>query len=94
MMCNAGCGMKELRMSEEQTESDKERLTSRRELLAEAGRWALFAGLAAGVLWLARKGEAPTAAECPGPGACGRCPALAGCRLPRALTMKQTGQES
>ena len=78
-------------------------VTSRRELLAEAGRWALFAGLAAGVLWLARKGARKMGTDtildgqngvCPPfSGACGRCPALAGCRLPQAVSAKRVQEE-
>jgi hypothetical protein len=85
--------MKELRMKEEQVRSDKGHVTSRREFLAEAGRWALVAGLAAGVFWLTRKGAAPSAANCPGLGACGRCPVLAGCRLPQAVSAKRVQEE-
>ena len=85
--------MKGPRMSEEQVTSDNGHVTSRRELLAEAGRWALVAGLAAGVFWMTRKGAAPSAADCPGLGACGRCPALAGCRLPQAVSAKRVQEE-
>jgi hypothetical protein len=84
--------------------SDKGHVTSRRELLAEAGRCALVAGLAAGVLWLARKGttrkmgtdtilEGQNGVCPPFPGACGRCPVLAACRLPQAVSAKQVQEE-
>ena len=66
---------------------------NRRTALRAIGRGAIFGGLGMLALALGRHAGAPTRREtpCMGGGRCGKCPALAGCGLPRGLSARSQG---
>ena len=52
----------------------------RRQFIKSAGRWLLAGSLLGGLAWLKQRKERSSCEQT----ACGRCPQLAGCRLPQA----------